>query len=162
MDRTSRGMFDSKAFTALLAGFLFAAVGAGTARTEEPATFSEKRAIADSYVYKGGRDPFLPLAGQGTAWTAPTALSQEAEEFNVSSLELKGILTTRTGRWAVLKTTGGGSYLVKDGKIQDSKRKPLKGYVGIVKEKSLVVIGPNNQVTELKLKKDEGGEETPQ
>ena len=52
----------------------------------------------------------------------------------------------------MLRASAGNSFMVKDGKILDGKRKPVKGYVGIVKEKSLVMIGPNNQVTELKLK----------
>ena len=130
-----------------LAGF-----SAASGRSEDaPVSPTETEA---AYVYKAeSRDPFVPLTGTGMTMVGGGA--EEEGEFNPGSVELTGILKTKTGRWAVLRIPAGGSYLVKDGKIQDSKRKAVKGYVGIVKEKSLVLIGPNNQVTELKLKKDQ-------
>jgi hypothetical protein len=136
--------------------FLAAAVLAGALRAAvEPAAPAPKDAD-DVYVYKGGRDPFLPLTGPGMGGLdVPRASGEEVDGFNPASLELKGILQTRTGRWAVLRHPGANtSFLVKDGRIEDSKRKAVTGFVGIVKEKSLVIIGPNNQVTELKLQKD--------
>lgn len=107
------------------------------------------------YTYKTGRDPFVPLVGQGGGG-GPYAVGGDEEpgEFNAAGLELSGILKTRTGRWAIIRDPGGASYMVRDGKIYDPKRKAVPGYVGIVKEKTLVVIGPNNTVTELALKKD--------
>ncbi len=118
-----------------------------------PAVVSEMNAETE-YVYQGDRfrDPFLPLAGQGALELPP--MSQDDLVFKASDMELKGIIGSRTGRMGLLRSGGGGIYVVKDGKILDSKRKAVKGFVGIVKEKSLVLIGPNNQVTELKLKKE--------
>jgi hypothetical protein len=76
-------------------------------------------------------------------------------------MELKGILRSRTGRWAMMTGASGERYVVENGKIHDAKKKPVEGYVGIIKEKTLVIIGPNNQVTELKLKKDQEGQAKP-
>ena len=110
---------------------------------------------AAEYTYNADklRDPFIPPMGAGGGMDM--ARGAVDEDFNPSSVELKGILQTKTSRWAVLRSPAGASYLVRNGKIHDPKRKVVEGYVGIVKEKSLVVIGPNNQVTELKLRKDQ-------
>jgi hypothetical protein len=140
---------------ALIAACLLALAGLGFA--EEAAAPAAAAPKEPEYVYKGGRDPFIPLIGQGVGVGAYAGgeTGSEAGDFNASALELNGILKTRTGRWAVVRDPSGASYLIKDGKIYDSKRKAVQGYVGIVKEKTLVVIGPNNQVTELALKKNE-------
>jgi hypothetical protein len=128
----------------LATGTLFAELPSEGSTAQEPPV----------YEYKPSRDPFIPLTGQGAgSWSS--AATTEEEAFNPASLELKGILKTKSGRWAMLRGTTGSSFLVIDGKIQDAKRKSVKGYVGIVKEKSLVIIGPNNQVTELKLKAED-------
>lgn len=141
-------------FLPFVAVGLLSVLSAGAEETktaQAPQTSTGPAAGEAAYVYKAGsRDPFIPLAGQGQ-FTSGIASAHGQGEFSPSSLELTGILKTRTGRWAVLRGAG-GTYLVRDGKIQDSKSKPVKGYVGIVKEKSLVVIGPDNQLTELKLK----------
>jgi hypothetical protein len=111
--------------------------------------------VEPEYVYSGtSRDPFIPLAG-GPAALAMPASEKEPGAFNPSGLDLKGLTRSRTGRWAVLVSSTGDEYIVENGKILDGKRKTVEGYVGIIKEKSLVLIGPNNQVTELKLKRDQ-------
>lgn len=129
------------------------AVSTAAATDEEPV-----------YLFNApSRDPFVPLAG-GSAMdlSGPSTPDREPGAFNPSSLELKGILRTRMGRWAMLSGPGGDRYVVENGKIHDAKKKPIEGYVGIIKEKTLVLIGPNNQVTELKLKRDQEEETKPQ
>jgi hypothetical protein len=138
-----------------LGGLLLSSLMTPCSAQETPAPAAPAGDAA--YAYKGGRDPFVPLAGQGAGSHASTG-DDEPGEFNASALELSGILKTRTGRWAVVRDPGGASYMVREGKIYDSKRKAVPGYVGIVKEKTLVVIGPNNTVTELSLKKDDEDE----
>ncbi len=110
-----------------------------------------------TYVYSAAsRDPFVPLIGGSLSiQTSVSSPEKEPGLFNPSTIDLKGIIRTRTGRWAVLMSSTGDRFLVENGKIRDSKRKPVQGYVGIIKEKSLVLIGPNNQVTELKMKRDQ-------
>jgi hypothetical protein len=110
------------------------------------------------YVYqpKSRRDPFLPLAGSEALSGGSGEVDHGSGVFDIKSVALTGILKTPTGRWAVLRSPEGGSYLVKNGKIYNFKHKQVEGYVGIVKEKSLVIIDSQNQVTELKLKKNEG------
>lgn len=113
------------------------------------------------YVYKGDRlrDPFIPLiGGGGTSVSAPVPV--ELGAFNPAGAELKGVLKTPTGRWAILRTTDGGVYIVQNGKVYDPKRRPVAGYQGIVKERTLILLGPKNEEIELRLKKDEQAEKS--
>ena len=109
-----------------------------------------------AYVYKGDRmrDPFIPLAG-GTLMASELSTRTDFSPFNPVNAELKGILKTPTGRWALLRTSEGGTYVVQNGRIYDPKRKPISGFQGIVKEKSVVILAPGNQEVELKLKSEE-------
>ena len=142
------GWFRSAALAAALL------LGAASLRAEDPppAPAADEEPV---YVYNGSsRDPLIPLVGAAQA-SIGTQPDREPGAFNPSSMELKGILRTRTGRWAMMTGTAGERYVVENGKIHDGKKKPVEGYVGIIKEKTVVLIGPNNQVTELKLKRDQ-------
>ena len=113
--------------------------------------------VVPGYVYKGDRfrDPFIPLIGAPTAgYEIARPVSEPLSPFNPVGAELKGILKTTTGRWAVIRTSEGGTYLVQNGKIFDPKRKAVEGFQGIVKEKTVVILGPKNQEVEVRLKKD--------
>lgn len=118
----------------------------GAVPSEEPA-----------YVFKGDRirDPFLPLTGGAAVSMEMSAVRPEWGAFNPAGAELKGILKTPTGRWAILRTTDGAVYMVQNGKIYDPKRKAVDGFQGIVKERTLVILGPKNEEIELHLKKEE-------
>lgn len=110
-----------------------------------------------TYVYRGDRfrDPFIPLIGAPSAgFDVPRPASEPLSAFNPVGAELKGILKTTTGRWAVIRTSEGATYLVQNGKIFDPKRKAVEGFQGIVKEKTVVILGPKNQEVEVRLKKD--------
>ncbi len=112
---------------------------------------------APAYVYRGDRfrDPFIPLIGAPSAgFDIPRPASEPLSPFNPIGAELKGILKTNTGRWAVIRTAEGATYLVQNGKIFDPKRKAVDGFQGIVKEKTVVILGPKNQEVEVRLKKD--------
>lgn len=112
---------------------------------------------APVYVYRGDRfrDPFIPLVGApGAGFDGPHPVSEPLSPFNPVGAELKGILKTTSGRWAVIRTSEGGTYLVQNGKIFDPKRKAVEGFQGIVKEKTVVILGPKNQEVEVRLKKD--------
>jgi hypothetical protein len=108
------------------------------------------------YVYKGDRlrDPFIPLVGSGGA-AVSAVVQAELGAFNPAGAELKGILKSPTGRWAILRTTDGGVYIVQNGKVHDPKRRVVDGYQGVIKERTLILLGPKNEEVELRLKKDE-------
>jgi len=108
-------------------------------------------------IYQGDRyrDPFIPLAGSGIPVQILSSTGKST--FDPNSLTLKGIISTKTGRIAMLKQTNGARYMIKDGKIFDNKNKSVKGFAGIVKEKSIVIIDSEKKVTELKLRKPKEG-----
>lgn len=146
----------------ILLGFLFGAMGAWAVDEPTPEALSvdpglvapqaSTTPVVVDYVYKGDqfRDPFIPLTGG----KLEAFRGEPGAAFNPAGAELKGIVRSPTGRWAVLRTTDGAIYLVENGKIINSRRQVEKGYMGLVKEKALVVIGPNNEATEFKLKGD--------
>lgn len=110
------------------------------------------------YEYGGDRfrDPFVPLIGESTAgFEIPRPASEPLSPFNPAGAELKGIIKTSTGRWAILRTSDGVAYLVQNGKVFDPKRKAVEGFQGIVKEKTVVILGPKNQEVEVHLKKED-------
>ncbi|MGQ0644022.1 MAG: hypothetical protein ACT4O3_00825 [Elusimicrobiota bacterium] len=134
----------------------------GSPAAADPAAAAPVSPPPPVYVYQGDRfrDPFIALAGQGFVEMAATPT--EEGEFDPNAVELKGIIRGPGGRMALLRTPGGAPFIVKEGKIFNTKKKAVQGYVGIVKEKSLVMIGPNNKLTELSLKpKDEEGKSKP-
>lgn len=109
------------------------------------------------YEYGGDRfrDPFVPLVGNTNGgFDTPRPPSDPTSPFNPVGAELKGVLKTTTGRWAIIRTSDGVTYLVQNGKVFDPKRKVVEGFQGIVKEKTVVILGPKNQEVEVRLKKD--------
>ncbi len=124
---------------------------------DEPVAVSTP-AVAPVYVFKGDRfrDPFIPLVGASLGYEGPRASAEPISPFNPSNVELKGIIKTTSGRWAVMRTSEGVTYLIQNGKIYDPKRKPVEGFQCVVKEKSVVVMGPGKQESELLLKKESG------
>lgn len=139
--------FMGGAFPAALCAEEAPAAGAVAAST---VPVSSLAVSSPTYSYKGEkyRDPFVSLAGQGAAYF----YSGDDTPFDPNNVELKGVLKMKSGRWALLRTAAGASFIVKEGKLWDSKRKLVKGYVGIVKEKGLELLGPNNQVFTFNLK----------
>lgn len=158
---------DKRTGLTVIAMLLSGALRADPAPAADPAAAAPSaEAIIDetSYIYNGtSRDPFIPLAGGPALAMSSGGATEDIDPsaFNPSSMELKGILRTKTGRWAMMTGSAGERYVVENGKIRDGKKRPIEGYVGIIKEKTLVLIGPNNQVTELKLKRDQDSEGKP-
>jgi hypothetical protein len=140
----------------------------GTSSEVSPA-FSPSVAVSTApstppYVYRGDRfrDPFIPLVGAlSGGFDGPRLSLEPLGPFNPVGAELKGILKTTTGRWAVIRTVEGVTYLIQNGKIFDPKRKAVDGFQGIVKEKTVVILGPKNQEVEVRLKKDADAAKAP-
>jgi hypothetical protein len=101
-----------------------------------------------TYTYYGDRyrDPFIPLNGDlrsdQSAWERPPA---------VSSLLLKGIVQDAKGRMALL-TSGVNSYILKGGRLYDGRNRMVKKIAGVIKTDSVVIIGSDRTVREIKTK----------
>jgi len=99
-----------------------------------------------SYDYLGDRfrDPFLPLIGDARALDANNELPP-----SIASLILKGIVQDTKGRVALL-TTGASSYVMRGGRLYDGRNRIVKKISGVVKADSVVVIGSDRTVRELR------------
>ena len=95
-----------------------------------------------SYVYEGDRyrDPFISLNGDhGTD-------NEHAPQ--IGSLILKGIVKDKTSRVALL-TSGASSYILRGGRLYDSRNRPLKGMTGVIKAESVIIVGSDRTVREI-------------
>lgn len=101
-----------------------------------------------SYVYFGDRyrDPFIPL--NGDFHTDQSALERPPQ---VASLVLKGIVQDAKGRMALL-TSGVSSYILKGGRLYDGRNRMVKKIAGVIKTESVVLIGADRTVREIRTK----------
>ncbi|MCS7184920.1 MAG: hypothetical protein NZ870_03210 [bacterium] len=92
----------------------------------------------ESYTYKGSKypDPFMP-----TTVGAGYILGEYTFEPNTA--QLVGIIKSKDGDIAVLSIGGGVSFLLKNGRLYDPKRKEVKGYIGLIQGKSVKIIDQN-------------------
>jgi len=101
-----------------------------------------------NYTYFGDRyrDPFIPL--NGDVRTDQDALDRPPP---LASLVLKGIVQDAKGRMALL-SGGVNSYILRGGRLYDSRNKMVKKVAGVIKTDSVVIIGADRTVRELKTK----------
>ncbi len=100
------------------------------------------------YVYYGDRyrDPFVPLNGDFRG--DQNALERPPQ---IASLVLKGIVQDSRGRMALL-ISGLNSYILKGGRLYDGRNRMVKKIAGVIKTDSVVIIGADRTVRELKTK----------
>ncbi len=99
------------------------------------------------YAYYGDRyrDPFIPLTGE-------FRIDQGADRPpQIVSLILKGIVQDARGRMALL-TSGANSYILKGGRLYDGRNRMVKKIAGVIKTESVVIIGADRTVREIKTK----------
>lgn len=100
-----------------------------------------------TYSYYGDRfrDPFIPLVGDGRG-------SGDDRPPQIQSLILKGIVQDSKGRMALL-TSGVSSFILRGGRLYDVRNKMVKNISGVIKAESVVLIGSDRSVKELRLSK---------
>jgi len=100
-----------------------------------------------SYTFFGDRyrDPFIPLNGEVRADSLYDRPPQ------IASLALKGIIQDAHGRMALL-ASGPSSYILRNGHLYDGRNKVVKKISGIIKTDSVVLIGSDHSVRELRAK----------
>ncbi len=105
--------------------------------------------LINNYVYYADRyrDPFIPL--NGDIRTDQSALGPAAASGLACSL--KGIVQDAHGRMALL-TSGVNSYILKGGRLYDGRNRMVKKIAGVIKTESVVIIGSDRTVRELKTK----------
>ena len=117
-----------------------------------------KKEEAPRYYYSYGRerDPFEPLlTAAGSPSSNRAARDTQTIAQNFSSLELKGIIKDREGKLAIIVSREGESFTLKAGRIYDKRNQKMTGMTGVIKEKSVVLVGSNKATRELFLKREE-------
>ena len=69
----------------------------------------------------------------------------------IASLMLKGIVQDARGRMALL-TSGVNSYILKGGRLYDGRNRMVKKIAGVIKTESVVLIGADRTVREIRTK----------
>jgi len=125
-----------------LSGLPSLAAGVAEKSSPKPAQPAYK-----SYTYYGERyrDPFIPLIGDGRG-------SGDDRPPQIQSLVLKGIVQDSRGRMALL-TSGISSFILRGGRLYDVRNKMVKKISGVIKAESVVLIGSDRTVRELRLAK---------
>jgi hypothetical protein len=100
-----------------------------------------------TYTYYGERyrDPFVPLNGD---FQSDSALDRPPQ---LISLSLKGIVQDANGRMALL-TSGVSSYILRGGRLYDGRNRAVKKISGVIKTDSVVLIGADHTIRELRTK----------
>jgi len=98
-----------------------------------------------TFTYYGDkyRDPFIPLTGDMHS----ADLLDRAPQ--ISSLVLKGIVQDANGRMALL-VSGVNAYILRNGRLYDGRNRAVKKISGVIKVDSVVLIGSDRTVRELK------------
>lgn len=110
-----------------------------------PAAAAAPKPFYKTYVYYGDRyrDPFIPLTGE---FRSDQGMDRPPA---IASLVLKGIVQDARGRMALL-TSGVNSYILKGGRLYDGRNRMVKKIAGVIKTESVVMIGADRTVREIK------------
>lgn len=130
---------------------LLVALLAGAARSTQWVLAADPSANPPSYKsysYVGDRyrDPFVPLIGDGRG------ASTDDRPPQIQSLVLKGIVQDARGRMALL-TSGVTSFILRGGRLYDVQNRQVKKISGVIKAESVVLIGSDRTVRELRINK---------
>lgn len=121
------------------------APGAPASPANKPAppplpAYARYQFYADRY-----RDPFIPLVGE----IQSDQMADRAPQ--IGSLLLKGIVQDTKGRMALLNS-GVSSYILRAGRLYNSRNRLVKGVSGVIKADSVLIIGADRTVRELRVR----------
>ncbi len=117
--------------------------------------------VEQAYRPVNGRDPLVPATvygdqkAPGRASAPRPAAGVAVSSFSVYGLTLTGILEDSRGRQALLRDASGAVYMLKAGKLIDSKKKTVPGVSGVVKGKQVVLMTEDKKVCHLNLRENE-------
>ena len=119
-----------------------------------------------SSIYTGDRvrDPFLPAAMGGTSTRRVTdAKTGGPEVVDIHGMTLRGIMKDSKIDYALFSSEGGGTYLLRGGKLYNERNKPVPGISGAIKlkQKTVELITPDRDVQVFRLGEDEKDKEKP-
>ena len=113
-----------------------------------------------SSLYTGDRvrDPFLPSAmGATSSRRVDDAKTDGPEVVDIHGMILRGIMKDQKIDYALFSSEGGGTYLLRGGKLYNERNKPVPGITGGIKmkQKTVELVTPDKDVQVFRLGEDE-------
>ena len=145
----------------ILSGFRPASAAgpaAGAAAPQVAVSTQAPLTVEQAYKPRNARDPLIPATvygdqkGTGKLGDGPSSVVQKGT-FTIYGLALTGILEDSRGRQALLRDTATGAlYLLKAGRLVDSKKKTVPGVSGVIKGKQVILMTEDKKVHQLNLR----------
>ena len=119
-----------------------------------------------SSIYTGDRvrDPFLPSTMGGTSSRrVDDARTEGPEVVDIHGMMLRGIMKDPKVDYALFSSEGGGTYLLRGGKLYNERNKAVPGITGAIKlkQKTVELVTPDKDVQVFRLGEDEKAKEKP-
>lgn len=116
-------------------------------------------------IYTGDRvrDPFLPAAMGGARAPRVATKSGGPEAVDIHGMTLRGFMKDAKMDYALFAAEGGGTYLLRGGKLYNERNKLIPNITGIVKlkQKTVVLTTSDNDEMVFRLGEDEKAKEKP-
>ncbi|PIR15981.1 MAG: hypothetical protein COV48_11380 [Elusimicrobia bacterium CG11_big_fil_rev_8_21_14_0_20_64_6] len=119
-----------------------------------------------SSLYTGDRvrDPFLPASmGSARVHRVEDVKNDGPEVVDIHGFMLRGLMTDRRVSYALFTAEGGGTYLLRGGRLYNERNKRVPGISGSIKlkQKTVELIAPDKDVQVFRLGEDDKEQEKP-
>lgn len=119
--------------------------------------------VDDAYHPSNGRDPMVAstiygdLTGRGSLPVKGGKQSAVVAEstFSVYALSLVGVMEDSGGRQALLKDAAGNIYILRGGRLIDSRKKAVRGVSGVIKGKQVTLMTEDKKVCHLNMRENQ-------
>lgn len=141
------------------------AVAASTGAAHAPVSGSTQT-VSSIYTGDRSRDPFMPAA-MGASSSARRIVDDSKpgapEQVDIHGMSLRGIMKDPKVDYALFTYEGGGTYLLRGGKLYNERNKPVPGITGAIrlKQKTVELIAPDKDVQVFRLGEEEEKKEKP-
>ncbi len=119
--------------------------------------------VDEAYHPANGRDPMVAsaiygdLTGRGSLPVKGGKQGAVVAEstFSVYALELVGVMEDSGGRQALLKDAAGNVYILRGGRLIDSRKKAVRGVSGVIKGKQVTLMTEDKKVCHLNMRENQ-------
>ena len=119
--------------------------------------------VASIYTGDRVRDPFMAASMGGGPARAPKAEKdgEEQQAVDIHALVLRGIMKDTKTDYALFSAESGNTYMLRDGKLWDDRRKRVPGVTGKIKlkQKTVELMTPDKDVQVYRLGEDDKDKE---
>jgi hypothetical protein len=131
---------------------------AAATMTVRPAIGVSTQTVSSIYTGDHSRDPFLPPAmGATSVRRADDSKTGGPEQVDIHGMMLRGIMRDPKVGYALFTYEGGGTYMLRGGKLYNERNKPVPGITGAIrlKQKTVELITADKDVQVFRLGEDE-------